>query len=150
MAGNHPRNTIRNDIKTALVNAAFIDSSKIITGGIYASKKDKLPNVLVYLGSETPVNLYNNQPRNRYERPVDVYVVIKTENNTRIDGIIEAEDIARECEKALLKPDSDMISPLITSIDYSDYQVSDPKENSTVFATQLVFRVKYNDKFYEG
>ena len=143
----HPRNTIREDIRTALVNAGFIDESKIITGGVYASKKNKLPNVLVYLSGEQPRNLYNNQPQNRYERPVDVFIVIKTDNNERVSGIIEAEDIARNCEIALLKPDSDMISPLITNIEYADYQVSDPKENSTVFATQLVFRVKYNDKF---
>jgi hypothetical protein len=150
MAGIHPRNTIRNDIQTALINAGFIDSSKIIVGGVYASKKDKLPNILVYVGGETPRNLYNNQPQNRYERPVDVFVVIKTENNTRINGIIEAEDYARNCETTLLKPDSEMISDLITNIELADYQVSDPKENSTVFVTQLVFRVKYNDKFNRG
>jgi len=147
MAGNHPRNTIREAIENTLVSANFIDSSKIITGGMYSTLKAKLPNILVYLADENITNLYNNQPMNRYGRALNVYIVISTNNTDRVSAIIENEDLARSCEEALLKPDSDVISPLITYINLAGYEVSEPREGSPVFKTQLIFTVNYNDKF---
>lgn len=150
MAGNHPRNQIREAIQNTLISAGFIDSSKIIVGGIYAQLENRLPNILVYLDGEDIQNLYNNSPQNRYERSINVFVVVTTKNTNRISAIIEAEDLARDCETALLKPDSDVVSPLITYINLAGYEVLEPKEGTTVFKTQLVFTVKYNDKFNRG
>ena len=141
VVGIHPRNTIRDAIQNTLQAAGFIDSSKIVVGGIYASLEKVLPNILVYLGGENLTNLYNNQPMNRYERMISVYVVITTKDKDRISAIIEAENLARNVEETLLKPDSDVISPLITYINLSNYEVLEPKEGTTVFKTQLVFDV---------
>ena len=84
---------------------------------------------------------------NRYGRALNVYIVISTNNTDRVSAIIENEDLARSCEEALLKPDSDVISPLITYINLAGYEVSEPREGSPVFKTQLIFTVNYNDKF---
>lgn len=146
----HPRNSIRDNVKTALINAGFISSSSIVVGGVYGAKKESLPNILVYLGGESISNLYNNEPRNRYLREATLYVVIKTENKNRISAIIEAEDFARNCELALLKPDSSAIDESIVDLTFNSYEVSDPYENSTQFSTQLIFNVKYNDRFERG
>ena len=146
----HPRDTIRNDIESALISAGFISSDSIITGGVYGSKKEKLPNILVYLGGENISVLTQNDPRNRMLREVQVYLVVKTENKNRLSAIIEAEDLARNCESALLTPGLLDVNSNLVDITLTSYEVSDPHENSTVFSTQLIFNVKYNDKFTKG
>lgn len=143
----HPRQTIRDNIETVLNDVFSPLSIPVITGGQYANEEKNLPNVLFYMGDESQTVLNQVRNLNAYSRGMTLYVVLKTKNKDRETAIIDCENNARLVEDALCNPNSSILNDTITTIVYNSYQVSEPKEGSTVFATQLTFTINYTDSF---
>jgi hypothetical protein len=141
----HPRQQIRDSFEAAIKAIPdYMPDNKIIVGNVFQVEDKKLPYTFVILGNESETLLTQ---LNSYSRDLTLYVVIKCKNKERLSAIIEGENFARQIEDQILDPFSPALIPIIKSINYLNFEISEPKENDPTYSIQLSFSVKYTDSF---
>ena len=143
------RKQIRDRIVDALKTAEVMGEGQSDRIRDTVSKGDEsknFPLMDVYLGDGNSEVSEGGNTRVDYSNDVDVYIIVKTTAETRIEAIEQSEDFLEAAQHVMCNPRSPILDSTITQIAKSSYNVEKP-EGTNEFKAQNIFTLNYRDSF---